>query len=65
MSMTSADWIKLIGIVEGARKWGGDIDGDKLIVGLKKEAADLARQESEIEMIEEDAYNSAMEATKP
>jgi hypothetical protein len=63
--VTSADWIKLIGIVEGARKWGGDIDGDKLIAGLKKEAADLAQQESEAEQAEEDAYNYAMEGTKP
>lgn len=63
--MDSADWAKLAALIKGARKWGGEIDGDKLIAEIEKEAAAQAQREREAEETEEAAYNDAMESMKP
>lgn len=43
--MTSNDWNKLASIVLDARKYGAEVDADKLLAGLHREAAKAADRE--------------------
>jgi hypothetical protein len=59
--MTSDDWNRIIGAVQKARLWGGTIDGDKLLVVLKEEAAAALAAERLEEQINKDLAGIAEE----